>query len=73
MSRAFLKEDAPQPEPEPQGAYRVVWSTGPASSDREVVHTGDDLLELLQWAAARPKGYYQLRDGEDDVLAEVGR
>ena len=72
MSRAFLREDAPTPEPERDGAYRVFRSTGPASPERELVNTGDDLLELVHWAETRPRGHYQLRDRDDIVLAEIG-
>ena len=72
MSRAFVKEDVQPPDREPEGALRVLWSVGPSSQERELVNSGDDLLELMHWAATRPRGFYQVRDGENTVLAEIG-
>lgn len=74
MSRAFVREDVapPEPDPPPQGAFRVLWSVDPTGEDRELVNAGDDLLELIHWAAASRKGgFYQVRDDDNAVLAHI--
>lgn len=72
MSRAFVKEDVAPPVPEAQGAFRALWSVNPSSQERELVQSSDDLLELVRWAASRHRGFYQVRDGDNIVLAEIG-
>lgn len=72
MSRAFVREDVSPPEPEPVGAFRVLWSVSLASREREIVHSGDDLLEIMRWARTQRRGFYEVRDAKNTVLAEIG-
>ncbi|WP_188963743.1 hypothetical protein [Deinococcus aquiradiocola] len=65
MSRAFVKEDGPTRwEPPVSTAYQLR-----QKGDPEVLHEGDDLLELLHWLGGRERDRYELRDRDGQLLA----
>ncbi len=71
MSRAFVKEEGGerwQPA-RPRGQYRayLLRPDGP-----QVAHEDNDLAALLQWAARREGGAYEVRDASGQRLALVG-
>lgn len=68
MSRAFVKEDAGErwTPPAPQRTYRLVWTGGERP---EVLRETDDLLDALQWLAARERHGFELRDRAGALLA----
>ncbi|WP_407568965.1 hypothetical protein [Deinococcus altitudinis] len=65
MSRAFVKEDGPTRwEPPVVFAYQVR-----QAGENEVLHQGDDLLELLHWLEGQQQGGYELRERGGLLLA----
>jgi hypothetical protein len=70
VSRAFIKEDAAPPETAVLGRYRVYWGLSRHDIDILVVHSSDDLLDVLQWAQHQ-RGYHQIRDHAGKMLAEI--
>lgn len=72
MSRAFVKDDADErwQAPGELPEFAVYAAQGGAFSP-DPVRRGDDLLELVRWARARPRGVYQVRDRTGRLLAHV--
>ena len=71
MSRAFVKEDGGerwQPA-RPPAAYRAYLV---APEGLSVAREDDDLAALLQWAARREGGAYEVRDARGHRLALIG-
>jgi hypothetical protein len=70
VSRAFIKEDAPLPEPEKVYEYRAYQGMSRFDLEPRVVYSSPDLLEVLRWAKGQLV-YYQIRDEAGKILAEV--
>lgn len=71
MSRAFVKEDLEQPEPEKHGRYRAFRYVGLDDVEPEPSFSSDELFVVIQWARSRPSGAFVVRDVDGVKLAEV--
>lgn len=71
MSRAFIKEDLEQPEPEKHGAFRAFRMVGLDDVEAEPTFSSDDLFAVIAWATSRPTGAFVVRGAEGVKLAEI--
>ncbi|AFZ66600.1 hypothetical protein [Deinococcus peraridilitoris] len=73
MSRAFVKDanDERWQPPEQAAEFAVYVEEDRGRFTPSPVRRGDDLIELLRWASAQPRGSYQVRDRLGRPLADV--